>query len=141
MVIIAAVLLSGCASTRHCSSSTYNERRDSTRVSAHQSDSTRVSAHQRDSIYFRDSIFVVQKGDSVTKYVERTRYRYKIRTDTLYRYRDHTDTVYVSRRDSIRVMKPVYIEKRRPWWQTALMWLGGMSIAAGILSLILIVKK
>lgn len=139
LVIIAAVLLAGCAGTRHAS--TYNVRRDSTRVVAHQRDSTIASLMKSDSIYFRDSIFVVQKGDSVVKYVERARYHYKVHTDTLYKYRDHTDTVYVSRRDSIRVVAPVPEEKPRPWWQTALMWLGGMSIAAGIFSVYLIVKK
>lgn len=139
LVVIAAVLMAGCASTRHAS--THNERRDSTRVSASQKDSVSASLIRRDSIYSRDSIFVVQRGDSVVKYVERARYRYKIHTDTLYRYRDRADTVYVERRDSMRVVAPAPEAKPRPWWQTALMWLGGMSIAAGILSVILIVKK
>lgn len=49
---------------------------------------------QRDSVYIRDSIYVREKGD----------------------------TVYMERCDSIRVEKPVYIEKPRRWYETGLMW-------------------
>ena len=70
---------------------------------------------RRDSVYIRDSIYVWEKGDTVTKYVERVRYQYKLQTDTLYKYRSLRDTVYMERCDSIRVEKPVYIEKPRRW--------------------------
>lgn len=78
--ILAAILLASCASPRYAS--TYDESRDSTRVSTRQLDSIFARLMQRDSIYIRDSIYVREKGDTVTKYVERVRYQYKVHTDT-----------------------------------------------------------
>ena len=132
--ILAAILLAGCASTRYAS--TYGESRDSTRVSTHQLDSIFARLMQRDSIYVRE------KGDTVTKYVERVRYQYKVHTDTLYKYRTLRDTVYMERRDSIRVEKPVYIEKPRRWYETGLMWVGGLCCIAAIMwHLVLYLKR
>lgn len=123
--ILAAILLASCASTRYAS--TYDESRDSTRVSTRQLDSIFARLMQRDSIYIRDSIYVREKGDTVTKYVERVRYQYKVHTDTLYKYRTLRDTVYMERRDSIRVEKP------RRWYETGLMWAGGLCCISAIM--------
>lgn len=73
---------------------------------------------QRDSIYFRDSIFMREKGDTV--FIDRWRYLYK---DKLI-----TDTLIVS--DTIRVPYPV--EKELTRWQRAKMDVGGW--AMGVLS-------
>ena len=138
--ILAAILLASCASTRYAS--TYDESRDSTRVSTRQLDSIFARLMQRDSIYIRDSIYVREKGDTVTKYVERVRYQYKVHTDTLYKYRTLRDTVYMERRDSIRVERPVYIEKPRRWYETGLMWAGGLCCIAAIMwALFLYLKR
>ena len=77
----------------------------------------------RDSVYLRDSIYVDRKGDTVlitkwqTKYVERIHEVY------------HLDSI----RDTIQVPYPVEkivkVEKPFHWWQSALMWLGGILLA------------
>jgi len=68
---------------------------------------------RRDSITFydRDSIFVKEKGDTVYKYVEKWRYRDRVRVDTILRSR--VDSVYVDR------IKEVKVEKPLSWWQKA----------------------
>ena len=138
--ILAAILLAGCASTRYAS--TYEGSRDSTRVSTHQMDSVFARMTQRDSIYVHDSIYVREKGDTVYQYVEKLRYKYVNSVDTLYKYRTLRDTVYMERCDSIRVEKPVYIEKPRRWYEKGLMWAGSMCCTVLILlTLFLYLKR
>lgn len=71
---------------------------------------------QRDSIYFRDSIFMREKGDTV--FIDRWRYLYK---DKLI-----TDTLIVN--DTIRVPYPV--EKELTRWQQTKMDVGGWAMGA-----------
>ncbi len=73
---------------------------------------------QRDSVYFRDSIFMREKGDTV--FIDRWRYLYKDRLVT--------DTLLVN--DTIRVPYPV--EKELTRWQKTKMDVGGWAI--GMLS-------
>lgn len=72
-------------------------------------DTTYISKVQVDSVYNRDSVFVKEKGDTIYKYVERYRDRYKFLRDTIYRYK--VDSVYV---DKDRVVK---VEKQLTAWQ------------------------
>lgn len=72
-------------------------------------DTTYISKVQVDSVYKRDSVFVKEKGDTIYKYVERYRDRYKFLRDTIYRYK--VDSVYV---DKERVVK---VEKQLTAWQ------------------------
>lgn len=72
-------------------------------------DTTYISKVQVDSVYKRDSVFVKEKGDTIYKYVERYRDRYKFLSDTIYRYK--VDSVYV---DKERVVK---VEKQLTAWQ------------------------
>lgn len=72
-------------------------------------DTTYISKVQIDSVYKRDSVFVKEKGDTIYKYVERYRDRYKFLRDTIYRYK--VDSVYV---DKERVVK---VEKQLTAWQ------------------------
>lgn len=72
-------------------------------------DTNYISKVQVDSIYKRDSVFVKEKGDTIYKYVERYRDRYKFLRDTIYRYK--VDSVYV---DKERVVK---VEKQLTAWQ------------------------
>lgn len=109
--LIALLMLAGCASTRRAVN-TYQMQQDSTYNSVRRLDSLFRVMMQRDSTYRRDSIYIWEKGDTVTKYVERTKYRIVTRTDTLYRDRLRTDTLYINRTDSVTVEKPVYIESR-----------------------------
>lgn len=96
---------------------------------------------QRDSIYYRDSIYIKEKGDTVTYYVERLRYAYKIKTDTIYTYKLKRDTVYAVRTDSIRVTVPTYIEKPRKWYDTGAIWLGRMCCLAFLLWVLFLYLK
>lgn len=129
VMIIAAAMLTGCASTRRAASS-----RDTR-------DSTHIISQQVDSIYYRDSIYIKEKGDTVTYYVERLRYAYKIKTDTIYTYKLNRDTVYAVRTDSIRVTVPTYIEKPRKWYDTGAIWLGRMCCLAFLLWVLFLYLK
>lgn len=128
-MIIAAAMLTSCASTRRATSS-----RDTR-------DSTHIINQQVDSIYYRDSIYIKEKGDTVTYYVERLRYAYKIKTDTIYTYKLKRDTVYAVRTDSIRVTVPTYIEKPRKWYDTGAIWLGRMCCLAFLLWVLFLYLK
>ena len=85
-----------------------------------------------DTVMERDSIVVTQQGTDRwrTKYVLRVR----------------TDTIFKSRVDTVPKVVPVKIETTmevpRPlkWWQVALQWLGGLSLAGGILCIMLCLK-
>lgn len=76
-----------------------------------------------DSVIFRDSVAVVQKGDTVflTKWRDRLTYR------------ERTDTVYQAKTDSVRVPYPVektvYKERELTAWQKAKMDFGGGAMA------------
>ena len=138
--ILAAILLASCASTRYAS--TRDESRDSVRVSTRQLDSIFARLMQRDSLFIRDSIYVREKGDTVTKYVERVRYQYKLKTDTLYKYRTLRDTTYIERVDSVQIKQPVYIEKQIKWYNQGFIWLGKLCcLAAVIYALFLYIRR
>lgn len=80
-----------------------------------------------DSIYQRDSIYTLVKGDTVYQY----RYKY------LYRYltTNRTDTIY--KNDSIRVPYPV--EKQLNRWQSLKMELGGWAFGIVIAFILVII--
>lgn len=129
--LIALLMLAGCASTRRAVN-TYQMQQDSTYNSVRRLDSLFRVMMQRDSTYQRDSIYIWEKGDTVTKYVERTKYRIVTRTDTLYRDRLRTDTLYINRTDSVTVEKPVYIEKQMKWYDKGFIWIGRLCCLAAI---------
>lgn len=128
--LVCVLLLTGCATTRKA---TYQVQQDSTYNASHRLDSLFRVMLQRDSIYQRDIIYIYEKGDTVTKYVERTRYKLETRTDTLYRDRLRIDTLVVTRTDSVRVEKPVYIEKQLRWYNKGFIWVGRLCCIAAIL--------
>lgn len=72
-------------------------------------DTTYVSKVQVDSVYKRDSVFIREKNDTIYKYVERYRDRYKLLRDTIYRYK--VDSVYIDR------VREVKVEKELTAWQ------------------------
>ena len=79
-------------------------------------DSVYIDRLKRDSIYQRDSIYIIVKGDTVFKY----QYKYSYR-DKLVR-----DTVAVVRRDSIPypVEVPKYVERKLGGGGGTLLWSG-----------------
>lgn len=84
-------------------------------------DSIYINKVQVDSVYHRDSIYVMDKGDTVFLYKDRY----------IYKYKDRTDTLYVTNTDSIQVPYPV--EKELTKWQQFRMDFGGWAIAAVII--------
>lgn len=77
-------------------------------VTEHHTDTLRLVQHHRDSIYLHDSTFVREyiQGDTVRIITEmwHTKYRDRLKTDTLYR----------SRTDSVPVPYPVIKEVKKP---------------------------
>lgn len=69
-----------------------------------------------DSVVFRDSVAMIQRGDTVymTKYRDRLRYRERI------------DTVYQSAVDSVKVSVPYPVERPLTKWEQTKMDFGGM---------------
>lgn len=131
ITILSLLMLTGCASQRHAT--TINRvNRDSTYASTRFLDSLLRVIMQRDSTYQRDSIHIYEKGDTVTKYVEHTKYKLVTRADTVYRDRIITDTVYINRTDTVEVERPVYIEKQIKWHQQAFIWVGKLCCLAAI---------
>lgn len=80
---------------------------------------------RHDSIYQRDSVFYLIKGDTVYKY--REKYLYK------YLFINKTDTILKT--DSIQV--PYLVEKKLTRWESAKIELGGWAFG-GIVVLVLI---
>lgn len=76
-----------------------------------QRDTTYIVKHDSVTFYDRDSIFVKEKGDTIYKYVEKWRYRDRVRVDTILRAR--VDSVYVDRIKEVQVAKPL------SWWESA----------------------
>ena len=136
--IVALLMLMSCAATRKASTEEVTDNYRSTE----KLDSIFINAIQRDSIYLRDSIYVREKGDTLYKYVEKIRYKYITRQDTITRYELKVDTVY---RDSGRVEvyeRPVYVEKPVKWYNKGFIWLGRMCCIAAILwALFLYLKR
>lgn len=136
--ILAALLLMGCAAAKRTTTETHEREYKSTQ----RLDSLFKSALSRDSIYIHDSIYVREKGDTLYKYVEKIRYKYITRQDTITRYTLKVDTVY---RDSGRVEvyeRPVYVEKPVKWYNKGFIWLGRMCCIAAILwALFLYLKR
>lgn len=91
-------------------------------------DTTYISKVQVDSVYKRDSVFVKEKGDTIYKYVERYRDRYKFLRDTIYRHK--VDSVYIDRERVVKVEKELTAWQRfrlRGFWILAAM-VGGFVV-------------
>ena len=72
-----------------------------------------------DSVIFRDSVTLMQRGDTVylTKYRDR------------YRVKERIDTVYRSATDSVKVRVPYPVERELTKWEKTKMGFGGGAIA------------
>ena len=124
VMIAAAVALAGCK-TREVV------------VTEHHTDTLRVVQHHRDSIYLHDSTFVREyiQGDTVRIVTEmwHTKYRDRLKTDTLYR----------SRTDSVPVPYPVIKEVKKPlnFFEKAMMGTGIGSIVGILFYCIILIRK
>ena len=124
------MVLAGCASTRRAT--TYSESRDYHYVNRGYLDSLFKAITHRDSIYIHDSIYVREKGDTVTIYKEKLVYQYKERNDIDSKVERSTDTVYINHTDSVYVEKPYPIEKQLKWYDTGFLHLGRLCCIATI---------
>lgn len=106
-------------------------------VPVHHTDTLRLTQHHRDSIYLHDSTFVREyiQGDTVRIVTEmwHTKYRDRLKTDTLYR----------SRTDSVPVPYPVVKEVKKPLTliEKGLMGTGIASIVGLLFYFFILFKK
>lgn len=92
-------------------------------------DSVFVNRMSHDSVYRRDSIYVDRTGDTV--YIYRDKY--------LYLYRDRTDTLF---RDRVKTVREAYsVEKKLTWYQSALIFLGGLFLVYIIVTFYIKMKR
>ena len=124
VMIAAAVALAGCK-TREVV------------VTEHHTDTLRLTQHHRDSIYLHDSTFVREyiQGDTVRIVTEmwHTKYRDRLKTDTLYR----------SRTDSVPVPYPVIKEVKKPlnFFEMAMMGTGIGSLVGILFYCIILIRR
>jgi hypothetical protein len=91
------------------------------------SDTTYINKVQRDSIYQLDSVYILDRGDTVL--ITKTKYLYR---DKLVR-----DTVYMSKTDSIQVPYPV--ERKLTKWEQFRLDVGGWAIVTVIIIILIVV--
>ena len=91
------------------------------------SDTTYINKVKRDSIYQLDSVYILDRGDTI------------LITKTKYLYRDKLvyDTVYRSRVDSVQVPYPV--EKQLTRWQQLQLDVGGWAMGGFIVMIIFLI--
>ena len=87
-------------------------------------DSIYITKHQRDSIFQRDSIYVLDKGDTVIIYKDKYIYVYNTKTDTI--FRNTTDTI----------TQVVEVERELTKWQKFRMDAGGWAL--GVLLILIL---
>lgn len=114
LILALAAVLSGCKRIEYVQVPVEKVR----------TDTAYVSKVDRDSIYLRDSIYVMEKGDTVTVW----KFRY------LYRDKTVRDTIFRSRTDSIQI--PVVVEKELTRWQKAKLDIGGIAIGIALAAII-----
>lgn len=120
-IVLATLCLTGCKTVKFVPVPEY-----------HTFYKTRVDTVQRwDSVYFRDSVYMAAKGDTV--YLTKTHWRER------YRNVYHTKTDTIMQRDSIRVPYPV--EKPLTKWQRWKMDAGGWAMGVAAVLVILVIIK
>lgn len=111
LVILSALLLSG-----GCTRKVYVP----TEHIVYNTDTVYEAVLRVDSVIQRDSVAVIQKGDTVLITKWRDRYRVKQRTDT----------VYKAVTDSVKVSVPYPVERELTKWEQAKQDVGGMAMGA-----------
>jgi len=117
VLLVSAMCFTGCRTTQYVPVETIKteyKTRDSIRI---------------DSVYRRDSIYVIDRGDTV--YTYKDRYLYK------YLYLNRIDTVIKT--DSIQIPYPV--EKALTRWQKAKIELGGWAFGVLIMLAIMLIIR
>lgn len=104
IILLTAALCSGCRTIEYRTLETVR------------SDTVYIQSAKVDSVMVRDSIYIVERGDTVLEH----RYHY------IYKYRDRIDTLYLASRDTVSVPYPV--EKELTKWQSFKVDYGGWAI-------------
>ena len=101
-------------------------------------DTIRKEVYLHDSIFVRDSVIVLSKGDTITMEKWHTKYIYRniAKADTLIKYRD----VIVNKTDTLTQIKIITKEVEKPltWWQRLRLNIGGYAIFIAIVALLII---
>ena len=118
LLALCAVLLCACGS---CTRTVYTPV-ESTTV---RTDTLYRAVVRVDTILQRDSVAVMQRGDTVMV----TRYR------DCYRVKLHTDTVREVSVDSVRVAVPYQVEKELTRWEQVKLDFGGMALGGLVIAL------
>lgn len=141
-VVLTIFLMSGIWS---CSRTVYVPVESSSVHSELRSDSSQNSSsvNRIDSVLMRDTVFVVERGDSVIKTAIRWRERIRIRTDTVVNLRDRFIFVHdsIDRPVHYPVTKNVYVEKTLSAWQKFRLGSFWVLTAALALSMIYIFRR
>lgn len=90
-------------------------------------DTVYVNSVSVDSVLVKDSVYIHEKGDTVTEY----RYKY------VYRLKDRVDTLYISSRDTVSVPYPV--EKELTRWQRTKVDYGGWAMGIVFVFILVVV--
>lgn len=118
LLALCAALLCACGS---CTRTVYTPV-ESTTV---RTDTLYRAVVRVDTVLQRDSVSVMQRGDTVMVTRFRDRYRVKL----------HTDTVREVSVDSVRVAVPYPVEKELTRWQQVKMDFGGMALGGLVIAL------
>lgn len=118
LLALCAALLCACGS---CTRTVYTPV-ESTTV---RTDTLYRAVVRVDTILQRDSVTVMQRGDTVMVTRFRDRYRVKL----------HTDTVREVSVDSVRVAVPYPVEKELTRWERVKMDFGGMALGGLVIAL------
>ena len=104
----AVLILDSCTTTRYVT------------VPEYHTDTLIQTSIQKDSVFLHDSIYHMEKGDTVL--IERWHTRYKEKLVH--------DTTYISKVDTIAKPYPVpeYVEKPLSWWQRLRLHLGNIML-------------
>ena len=115
IILLTAAIWSGCRTIEYFP------------VETVRTDTVYVNSVSVDSVLVRDSVYIHEKGDTVTEY----RYKY------VYRYKDRVDTLYISSRDTVSVPYPV--EKELTRWQQPKVDYGGWAIGIVFVFILVVV--
>lgn len=95
-----------------------------TEKTVYHTDTLRLTQLRVDSVFMRDSVSLIQRGDTVflTKYRDR------------FRYRDRIDTVYKATVDTARISVPYPVERKLTKWEQTKQDVGGMAIGGLVIA-------
>ncbi len=119
IIFCIVLLMLGCKSVKHVPVETVKTEKEY------------VDRWNRDSVYIRDSVFVLVKGDTVFKD------RYRI----VYKDRYSRDTAYISKVDTIQVAYPVEVIKEKYRVPKSLWWLVILLAGLSVPSVLKILRK